>query len=450
MTKKGFTLVELLAVIVILGIILAIAIPAITGIVNKATRDSFASDIRMFFKAINYAKLQDDTFQPINIKKDEHDDNILAKLNIASDNYERVQVIEHHDRLIVVIYGQNKWEGLVAYGDYHNVKVVASEGFVLDLYPPEITILGDNPTIIAYGIGYIDAGATAWDDIDGDVTNRITIINNVDYEQPGIYTVTYIASDNVGNQAETVRTVRVIIDRIFSYTGNVQQWVSPLSGRYRIEVWGAEGGGHDGFPGGLGGYAWGEINLNIGDILYFYVGQGGAGSLSGTRYNGGGSSGENAGSGGGSTDVRTISGAWNNSTSLNSRIIVGGGGGGGSRAAEISHTTFYAGGGGGLTGVSSGHCGLDIEFYEWHCFDSADTAGTQITAGSGGGVGFGKNGTTARHAGGGGGYYGGGNPSIGAGGGGSSYIGGMINDGTRGTQAAVRSGNGSARIRKLE
>lgn len=38
--EEGFTLVELLAVIVILGIILAIAIPSIGGVINKATGDS--------------------------------------------------------------------------------------------------------------------------------------------------------------------------------------------------------------------------------------------------------------------------------------------------------------------------------------------------------------------------------------------------------------------------
>lgn len=38
-SEKGFTLVELLAVIVILGIILAIAIPAIGSIINKAEGD---------------------------------------------------------------------------------------------------------------------------------------------------------------------------------------------------------------------------------------------------------------------------------------------------------------------------------------------------------------------------------------------------------------------------
>ncbi len=42
--EDGFTLVELLAVIVILGIILAIAIPAIGGVITKAQGDADAAE----------------------------------------------------------------------------------------------------------------------------------------------------------------------------------------------------------------------------------------------------------------------------------------------------------------------------------------------------------------------------------------------------------------------
>ena len=56
--KKGFTLVELLAVIVILAIILAIAIPGISGIINSAKKGSFQSDAQMIVKGIEYRFLE--------------------------------------------------------------------------------------------------------------------------------------------------------------------------------------------------------------------------------------------------------------------------------------------------------------------------------------------------------------------------------------------------------
>jgi type IV pilus assembly protein PilA len=56
--KKGFTLVELLAVIVILAIILAIAVPGISGIINSAKKGSFESDAKMMVTGIEYNVLQ--------------------------------------------------------------------------------------------------------------------------------------------------------------------------------------------------------------------------------------------------------------------------------------------------------------------------------------------------------------------------------------------------------
>ncbi len=56
--KKGFTLVELLAVIVILAIILAIAIPSITSIVASTKQSSFESNVKMLIKGIEYKILE--------------------------------------------------------------------------------------------------------------------------------------------------------------------------------------------------------------------------------------------------------------------------------------------------------------------------------------------------------------------------------------------------------
>lgn len=58
MNKKGFTLVELLAVIVILAIILAIAIPSITSLIENSKKGSFESNVKMIAAGIEYKILE--------------------------------------------------------------------------------------------------------------------------------------------------------------------------------------------------------------------------------------------------------------------------------------------------------------------------------------------------------------------------------------------------------
>ncbi|MDD2489788.1 MAG: prepilin-type N-terminal cleavage/methylation domain-containing protein, partial [Bacilli bacterium] len=60
LTILGFTLVELLAVIVILAIVLAIAVPSITGIIENVTINAFEQDAKMIIKSINYKSLTND------------------------------------------------------------------------------------------------------------------------------------------------------------------------------------------------------------------------------------------------------------------------------------------------------------------------------------------------------------------------------------------------------
>ena len=74
---------------------------------------------------------------------------------------------------------------------------------------PVITILGDNPISIGVGDEYIDAGATATDNEDGDLTNSIVTANTVDTSVPGDYTVTYTVTDSDGNTVMAVRNVNV-------------------------------------------------------------------------------------------------------------------------------------------------------------------------------------------------------------------------------------------------
>lgn len=92
-------------------------------------------------------------------------------------------------------------------GDYGPLKVTVS---VLDTIPPVITLIGEEVVNLYLGDSYTDAGATALDDVDGDITAKIVVVNPVDTSRVGTYVITYNVSDTAGNAAEEViRTVIV-------------------------------------------------------------------------------------------------------------------------------------------------------------------------------------------------------------------------------------------------
>lgn len=81
---------------------------------------------------------------------------------------------------------------------------------VVDEGYPVITLKGDNPLILEVGTDYQEAGAIAEDNADGDISNQIQTIDNIDTSKLGIYQVTYQVTDSSANQTEVIRMVEVV------------------------------------------------------------------------------------------------------------------------------------------------------------------------------------------------------------------------------------------------
>jgi prepilin-type N-terminal cleavage/methylation domain-containing protein len=79
----------------------------------------------------------------------------------------------------------------------------------VDKTNPVITLLGSNPVILKQGETFIDAGATAIDNVDGNITNKILKVSNINVNIAGKYKVTYIVSDISGNKTSIDRIVEV-------------------------------------------------------------------------------------------------------------------------------------------------------------------------------------------------------------------------------------------------
>lgn len=120
--RNGFTLVELLAVIVILAIILAISMPTIRGLIDNSMKSSFQSNAKLIYKAIENKRLENSDFNPTTINKD----NIYEVLKISSNDYESVTVSIKNNRPFLSVVGTNRWNNLIVCGTYHNMTLVAS------------------------------------------------------------------------------------------------------------------------------------------------------------------------------------------------------------------------------------------------------------------------------------------------------------------------------------
>ena len=146
----------------------------------------------------------------------------------------------------------------------------------------------------------------------------------------------------------------------FFYTGDVQTFIAPATGIYKLEVYGAQGGS-TAVSGGKGGYSYGYATLSKGEAVYIYVGGkgGNMGSgVNGAGYNGGGhgSTGDSTewsagGGGGGATHIAKRSGLLSTLEEYISDIlIVAGGGGGSGHSRPQDNSISYGGAGGGITG----------------------------------------------------------------------------------------------------
>lgn len=78
-----------------------------------------------------------------------------------------------------------------------------------DPIAPEVTLLGAPHIMLRLNTPYEEAGYTAADNCDGDLTQQVVISGEVDTGKEGIYTITYSVQDAFGNTGTAQRTIFV-------------------------------------------------------------------------------------------------------------------------------------------------------------------------------------------------------------------------------------------------
>ena len=262
--------------------------------------------------------------------------------------------------------------------------------------------------------------------------------------------------DDLNNEIKVLKS-KIIIKAIpqgytgetvfnFDYTGGEQVFTAPVSGTYKLETWGAQGGNAtETYIGGLGSYSTGKIKISENQLIYINVG--GQGSTSGSGdviggYNGGGKGSGSycpndetqryGTSGGGATHISKSSGLLSSLNDNKDNILIVSGGGGGAFYFERAY-----GNGASAGGIK----GTDADWQnKGQNYKMQAQGGTQTSGGVSGSSNtttvyqnsaFGRGGARSGgicndSAGGGGGYYGGGEGSFCPAAGGSGYIGNSL------------------------
>lgn len=144
--------------------------------------------------------------------------NKIIKLNLYEEYIEYGYIVEHYNKDLyynVKIINEINNSKLGVYDvkyvlNYKNKSIVKTRKIkVVDTIKPEIVLQGEDEIFIKEGQKYSEIGYKAIDNYDGDITNLVTITNNIK-EEIGKYEVIYSVSDSSGNTSKKIRIVNVI------------------------------------------------------------------------------------------------------------------------------------------------------------------------------------------------------------------------------------------------
>lgn len=93
-------------------------------------------------------------------------------------------------------------------------KKIVRTVIISDIQKPNLTLTGDNYIYLNKYEVYADPGYVAIDNVDGDITDKVSVSSNLDVNKLGKYQITYSVEDASGNQSTIIREVEVINNNI--------------------------------------------------------------------------------------------------------------------------------------------------------------------------------------------------------------------------------------------
>lgn len=126
------------------------------------------------------------------------EDGYTAQDNVDGDITDKVSIVELQEEILYSVSDSS--------GNFVTASRVLP-GY--DPIPPRITLAGEKDMVIPAGFVFTDPGFTAEDNMDGDLTQEVSVEGDVIWYEPGVYPVTYRVTDHYHNTTEVVRNVTV-------------------------------------------------------------------------------------------------------------------------------------------------------------------------------------------------------------------------------------------------
>ena len=298
MNKKGFTLVELMAVIIVLIILSLFSFFAVSKIVERNHQNAFIKEAKTIAKAA-----QNKYFNDKNLEYKNRDDLYNGTI-----------------------------DGRVCYSIRDNLLGKYVQKDTKNGYSGSVEVCYGSDCTYDYKLWFFD-GDSFYIDGKSVINNR----DDIDYSRSTEYFnscghYSFGSHGGINNSAD------------FDFVNGEEQITVLQTGIYALEAWGAQGGDYSGYVyGGYGAYAYTEVELRAGQVLFINVGGKGQDGVCKkddntckTSYNGGAKGGKYIAGGGGSTSISTMSGKIYNLPLDYVYLIAGGGAGSTSEFTTIS------------------------------------------------------------------------------------------------------------------
>jgi len=225
----GFTIVELLAIIVVLGVVIGIAVPAVNTIINRSKTESYNDQVAYIERAAK--NFVDDN----DVSLETSEEYVVQMTNLCNNGYLKCPINnplngEVLNGYVLVTFTSN------AYNYYF---VDLTTGATTGSYPV-ILLNGYNYVTLGLGDTFTDL-VSAYDAEDGDITNidivykdgEGAVIDEINTLIPDEYTIEYTVTDLDGNVTVKERSVVVLGTYL---DPNVSFVVSPIPSDYNSSV----------------------------------------------------------------------------------------------------------------------------------------------------------------------------------------------------------------------